>query len=335
MREGTMQSYNYPAKNRVRDEWMRFLPPSFHMSTSGLYLPGPENLELPGYQKKGFLPENGFGAEHDQDRFGHVASNAGGMHVVLGSVSDTIDEVRASGQHLSFANLDFDGTAHTFVDQVIKLFTVFPKEPSGCLAVTSFASRNPRSLTKGIENTSKFYSGLEDPMAFFHGYGQMVNRYRALKKQLVNKRTDDHTHLSRELGFLWWLALVLGVIDHNAQGWGVVNHPHLNRIENVLTKIQERSRALEKKDKDFHLVREARLHKRLKRRKSRLWVERFSHLFYYTEQSLPMQTWMFEISHAPSGERPTHAQVLQQMWQLALRAPLIYVDPQGTTITIS
>lgn len=329
------RSHNYPPKNRGRDEWMSFLPSSFMIpsETSGLYLPGVENLELPGYLKKGCRPELLIGAEHDEERFPLVQANARGIRLTR-TIREAVEFIEGERLPLlTFANLDFDGSYDTFIPSLLSLFRVFPNHRGGFFAVTSYAARDAQALRQGACNVSKFYSGLVDRLTFHTEFGRMLERHEALRLGL-GARMEPHTHLARELGFLWWMTLAMGVTVRDERGGGQYDRKFMNSVTKVLRRITKLVEGVTQNAADLHFVREPELYELLQGRRSHLWPTDFRHLAYYTACRQPMRTWMLRIipvTDVADTAPPTVQEVLAQMWELAARAPLRYIDESGNT----
>lgn len=338
------RTHNYPAKNTARDTWIHFCPASLSKQASGLYLPGPENLELSGYRKKGIDLSRWFGAEQDESLWPLVEANAGGVRIVRGNMQAAVKEVIAARCYpLSVVHMDFDGSYGTFVEQIFSVFTVFPAK-EGWLCVTSYSARDEATLLQGMVNTSKFYSGLKDLPSFWEIYGIMFRRHVHLKK-LLDSRVPDYTHLTREIGFLWWIALILGVVSRKQAGLWTIDRQYLERVGHVLAEITARAEQIltaisdkkghTKMTAEVKVVRDTQLADILDQHRTLLWPESFAHYVYYTSQRQPMRVWMFKITEHPSGlQRPTHQELLEQVWRLARRAPLVYIDEGGTEINI-
>lgn len=326
-----MRSYDYPAKNTVRDAWMRFLPEYLQDThTYGLYLPGHQNLELPSYTQKQLSTDRLIGIENDPDRLRSVKRAACGIRLIHGNVRDAIRVIeQANLPRLRFANLDFEGRYSRLIGEILSLFRVFPSPSGGYLCVTSFSSRDEDTLAQGMAHTSKFYSGRAERAEFMIDYGRVVNRYVALKRMLKDPRASDHSHLTRELGFLWWITLVMGLMQYSHDGYGTFDDAYLSEIDQVLERMDERLRLQRVAALDFHLVYEPELAVIMQRHASCLWPSAFQHLIYYTDSGLPMHVWMMKIDCVETKKKPTHQEVLEQVWQFETRTPLVYVDKAG------
>lgn len=328
------RNYAYPAKNRGRDEWMSFLPRSFDIpsETSGLYLPGTQNLELAGYLAKGARPGLLFGAEHDDARFPIVQENAHGIRVVR-TVLDAVDAIEAERLPLlTFVHLDFDGNYDTYVDDILRIFRVFPNERAGYFAVTSYAARDAKALRQAMCNVSKFYSGLADRVRFHTEFGRMLERHDAVRK-LLGAHMEPQRHLARELGYLWWMVLVMGITSRNGNGLGCYDQAFLHSIKRPLKRITKRVEGLLDAATYMPVTLDEELHELLQDRSCQLWPTDFRRVAYYSasQYSQPMRTWMLRIIPVPDGTTvpPTVQEVLTQVWELAARAPLRYVSELG------
>lgn len=336
----TERSYDYPAKNTVREEWMRFLPPDLsHPNDHGLYLPGVENLELPGYLGKGIAAARLIGAEHDPALMGAVAAQGGGITVIRGSLIEAIHHVEWSGlPRLRFANLDFDGSQHTFVEELLALARVFPSCRGSYLGITSYAARDRGALVQGIVNACKFYSGLPSGEMFVASYGRMLRRYEHLLRLIPNREASAHAHFQRELGLLWWIVLMLCVIEPQEEGGAsVFDQRFIDELEETLQGLtQDVTREVGNGDGIDRVIFVANreLWRVLASRRVCWWVNDLRRLAYWSRNRQPMRTWYFRIVPTAARQRETAQTLLAQVWELASRAPLVYVDPDGEQVVI-
>lgn len=327
-----MRNYDYPAKNVIREAWMRFLPTYFQDANAhGLYLPGIQNLELPAYLRKRTAPARLIGIENDPDRIENVRKNAQSIQLIHGNVRDAVRRIQETGlPRLRFANLDFEGLYHRLIGEILSLFRVFPSEKGGFLCVTSFSSRDEETLIQGMIHTSKFYSGRRQRGEFLVDYGHLVKRYAELDRTLTRPhRTSDSGHLTRELGFLWWMALVMGVMQYSESGYGILDEAYLKKIDVVLERIRDRVDLLSEGTLDFHLVHEPELASIMSQQLCCLWPSQFQHYIYYNGHQLPMHVWMLKIDFVKTEKKLTHQDVLERVWQLGVHTPLVSVDKNG------
>src|SRR3989338_8633799 len=78
----------------------------------------------------------------------------------------------------------------------------------------------------------------------------------------------DHAHLTRELGLLWWIAFILGLVGPLKHGVRIVDTAHLEHIDAVLQRITRRASECVEAEKEVRVFREAELAKRLSAHKS-------------------------------------------------------------------
>ncbi len=331
------RNYDYPAKNAVRDAWMRFLPPFFSSKypVCGLYLPGCSNLELPGYLAKGIAPSHLVGVEclkHLQDR---IEMHGSPIHLVRGTIQDAIQMIKERQWYpIAFANFDFDGSYRTSIVDVLSVFTVFASDEPAHFSVSSYCARDDEAMLEGMVNTCKFYSMFESSSRFWTAYGRMKDRYEALRQQLPNSRVEDHAHLSRELGFIWWVALLIGTIENRHGGMWSRNESYLQTFDDILAEITTSIEPRIRRDSELHVYHDPRLSERLKARSCYLWPDRFEHYVWYTAQNQPMRAWMIRLQPLQEDEeRPTHFDVIEQLWNMATKTPLIYFNTNGTRIS--
>jgi len=326
------RTYDYPSKNTVRGEWYNFLSAMEidALSVHGLYLPGWENNEIDGYCRLGYKPEQLIGCEHDPSMFPNVVRNAAGIRLHSGNISDAVSRIKAERlPMLAFANLDFDGIYDTYVEEILSLFNVFPTSKGGALAITSYSARDDDCLSQGSVNVSKFYAALGEEVHFLSDMGLMVDRWRD-GKRLLASRVPDHCYLSRELGLLWWLVIVMMVVSYGKGGYGTIDRPFLKRIGACLDRLTKNV-ARTAKGKGIAFVSDDELCRLLSRRRVALWPTEFRHFIHYSQRSQPMRTWFFRLTPA-LHPAPTAQELVVQMWQLALRASLVYVDDRGSLV---
>jgi hypothetical protein len=341
MEDAVMErSYDYPAKNTVREEWMRFLPSDLsHPNDYGLYLPGSENLELDGYLRRGMLITRLLGAEHDSSVMPQVIANSGGIRLIRGSLLDAIHHCEWYDlPRLRFANLDFDGNQHTFLEEILALARIFPSVRGSYLGVTSYAARDRGALVQGVVNACKFYSGLPASSAFSQQYGRMLRRYEHLLRLIPNSEASAHAHVQRELGLLWWIVLMLAVIDPlEGSRQSVFDQRFIDQLDEMLGEL---SHQVETELADGNgtervvFLANRGLRDVLAARRVSWWVNDLRRLAYWSLNRQPMRTWYFRIVPLAPRQQETAQSLLEQLWTLASRAPLVYVDSDGEQVVI-
>lgn len=332
------RTYDYPAKNAVRERWMRFLPASFtsHMQVHGLYLPGAENLELSGYLAKGLNPANLIGLEREDQTFRKLRRRAGGIVAQKATTEEAIKKIcLTGGPLLTFASLDFESSYHHFAaNTILPLFQILPAQEAGYLSVTSYAARDSELSELALTNLTRFQSALGNPDGFYTNLGRILDRFTDQKKQ-VDSEATDHAHMCRELGFLWWVALGLGFTDRDGNGQtpGKLNDSGLNAIWPLVVKIAESVAHLDNNDLMLAKTNPA-LSEALANYQAQLWPTDFQRLLYYSQNGQPMQTWFIRVCRlAEEEQRPTVRGLVRQIWELAARAPLQYINNAGKLIT--
>ncbi|NBS41326.1 hypothetical protein EBS80_01550 [bacterium] len=334
-----MHSHDNPPKNRVRNAWMDFLPASFDLPTNqpvGLYMPGVENLELPGYLAKGLVPRQLIGVERELDRLRGVVRSAAGIRVIAGTPLDAVNILaRERIGRLSFAWADLEGSYDNHVNQILALFRVMPPddERPACLAVTSYAAR-AYGLRTGLANASKFASGIDDVDQVATQIETMQQRYDVVAAMLSTRNgVKRFSHLWRELGYLWWTVIGMGLIKPREEGPGTLDLAYLHdELSPALKQIESR---LKDGTGEGNLVRDRALADRLERRTVRLWPTAFRHILYYSPQHQPMQTWFLKFWKVEHADGLTMRDLLRQVWDLAVRAPLTFVSKEGMDVTIN
>lgn len=325
------RTYNYTAKNVVRELWMQFLPNFRNKTAHGLYLPSVENLELDGYIAKGVSSAQLLGCEHDESLQQKVLEAAGGAVVVAGDVKAGVSHAeQLNWPRLKFVNLDFDGTYNSHISEMLSVFRVFPAEDEGYLAVTSYAARDMGCLTQGFVNLSKFYSSLDRP-SFMTDVGAMLSRWHRSRHD-IKSRVSDHHYLSREIGLLWWLGVGMTVVGYQGRQYGRIAQSRLDSLETALSELTKIAEA-RAQGTDFSLVRHDGLSKIVKRLHVELWPTDLRHILYYSHRKQPMRTWFLRICPIPLTEKVTAQELLVQLWELATRAPLLFIGEDGARTT--
>lgn len=323
------RTFGYPANDYQREEFARFIPSG---PGAGLYLPGPENLELPLFLGRGYRSVDLMGAEHNDDAYPEVLRNAQGVRVIRGSVRQAVETIeREQLPPLRFASLDFDGSHDTDTTDLLAVARVFPADPDGYLRVTSYAARDQDAVRQGVIAGSKFYSALGDLDRFQRGFDRMLRRYTHLRKHLPHAVAPDQAHLCRELGFLWSMVLFMGFTRFDGP-YGTLDAASLEAVNAVLVGISDRVMA-QKRGTQFVRVRDAKLRNILSGRHCQMWPTDFRHYAYQSRMGQPMRRWFFRICPMRGTDLPTVLEVIEQVWELAVRAPLIFVDPHGDPIT--
>lgn len=333
-----MRSHDNPPKNWVRGAWMDFLPASFDMTHSvvGVYLPGPENLELSPYLAKGIMPRQLVGCERNLEVLPLVLRNAHGVRIVAGTVSDAVEILmREGGQPIRFANLDFDGGYETHVADIfatLRLLIPGVDTPVD-LAVTSYAARI-HSLLNGSLHASKFHSTLSNHELMYTQLGLMERRYEMAARTLSSSFAESFGHLRRELGFLWWLVMGFGLMDIAPTGYGEFDAGFLRqRVSPCIRVIEAKLKRADHINGRIQLVREPSLQGVMEERVVRFWPTAFRHILYYSTHNQPMQTWFLKIWRLEE-DRFTLRDLCRQVWDLAARTPLTLVSSQGMWATI-
>jgi hypothetical protein len=333
-----MRSHNNPSKNRVREAWMEWLPASYDTCRSpvGLYLQGRENLELSGYRAKNLMPRQLVGCENNMGELPAVVRSAHGVRVIAGSPSEAVAILmRERVDPLLFANLDFEGAYETYAPDILATLRLLvptdENEPTD-LAVTSFAGR-AHALKLGSLHASKFHSTLGDHEIVHTQLAMMERRYGIVASMLADPYAERFGHLRRELGFLWWVVMGLGLMGVGRRRYGEYDtgflrasvNPALRSIEARLSDGSQRN--------GLRLVREPALAEALERQVTRLWPTAFKHILYYSPLHQPMQTWFIKIWRMDEGAY-TVRDLVRQVWDLAVRTPLTFISSDGMEVVI-
>jgi len=338
-------SHDNPPKNRMRDAWMSFLPESLDharpargpLRPIGLYLPSWENLELPGYLAKGIAPSQLVGAERDLDRLPEVIERAQGIRLIAGSVLEAAEILMLEkSPRLWFANVDLEGGYDSHAAEILSLFRLLPPngDDAAHLAVTSYAAR-AHGIANGIEHASKFASGIDDLDQVVTQLGIMERRYAIIAGMLSCAEAKPITHLCRELGFLWWLVIGMGLMDGSGSAYGTYDSSYLrDTISPGIRRIRDTLKDA-RATKTFRLARDRELAEALGRRTVTMWPTAFRHFLYYSPQHQPMQTWFVRFYAVDHADGRTVQDLLRQVWDLAFRTPLTYISSEGMEVTIN
>ncbi|OGL99352.1 hypothetical protein A2304_00035 [Candidatus Uhrbacteria bacterium RIFOXYB2_FULL_57_15] len=333
-----MHSHDNPPKNKVRDAWMDFLPASFEIDRApvGLYLPGAENLELDHYARKGIAPRQLIGCERDVAILPEVVRNARGIRVIAGAPAAAAPILmRERIAPIRFANLDFEGGYETHVRDILAALRLTAPccDDSSDLAVTSYAARG-HSLRDGSLHASKFRSTLDDHEMVYTQLRMMERRYEIAATMLANPYARPYSHLRRELGFMWWMVMGLGLMDIGRHGYGAFDTKFLSaRISPGIDAIELRLNG-NGHGEGLRLVREPMLAMAMEERTTILWPTAFRHILYYSPSGQPMQAWFLKYWRIEGG-RYSLRDLCRQVWDLAVRTPLTFISADGMDVTIN
>lgn len=336
------RSYQYPAKDRIRQDWMDFQPALYRDQRDFiLYLPARENLEFDLYTAKGLAPSQMVGAEHCDGEYSHVAANSRGINLVQGNIRDTVEFIESRGlPRLRAANLDFDGRSHTFTEELLALARVMPSSRGSSLAITSYAARDRNGLIQGTVNAAKICSAVELEQ-FLPRYGRMLSLYRNLLHLIPNSESTPAAHFQREMGLLWWIVLMFGVVNppEKTQGYYVLDTEFLESSRGILDhltdEVQERLGA-NPRESDVVLLQSPELQELLAKRRVHVWITAMKRLAYWSSGRQPMRTWFFKVQPLLQGDgfSPTMQDLVAQVWKLACSAPIVFVDDAGVPVQI-
>lgn len=328
----TERTYDYPSKNAVREAWMDFLPDFHGTHAHGLYLPGPENLELPGYLKKGCLSQHLVGCEHNKAAAFRLARRPTPTRLVGGNIRDGVELIESIGwPRLTFANLDFDGMYDTYVEEIMSLFRVFPAATDGYLAITSYGARDDECLEQGAVNISKFHVA-SGHGGFLPEVGALCDQWMVVKR-LVRSDIPCQHYVSREIGLLWWLALLMSAVGYQDDtAYGAIDTAFVGRIQEALEVLTSKVKILGRAT-HFLLLDEPQITAWFAQQPAMLWPTDLRHFLYHSQGNQPMHTWFLRICCMEPPHLPTAQEVVRQVWQLAMRAPVVYVDETGNILT--
>ncbi|MEK6845467.1 MAG: hypothetical protein AABY26_01805, partial [Nanoarchaeota archaeon] len=101
-------TYDYPNKNRWRMEWFYFLKQHLSVTpeTKVLFFPGPEALEVSGYDKLGIRRENMYGVERNPKAAAQLRTKELGITLVE---EDLYDFLQKATTRFSAVLLDYEG----------------------------------------------------------------------------------------------------------------------------------------------------------------------------------------------------------------------------------
>ncbi|NQV88988.1 MAG: hypothetical protein HQ488_01560 [Parcubacteria group bacterium] len=336
------RSYDYPAHNALRDAWVAYQPRAPILEEDRmLYLAGIEHLELPGYLRQGYIPGQLLTCEHDRRRFPQVLANGRGVTVVDGNVIDAVRFIKEqSWPRLRGAWLDLDGNCHTYTEELMALASVLPGPRGSTLGVTSYAARDGEALVQGTVNASKFFSGLASMSQFTTQFGGQLRQYELLLAHIRNGEATALAHFQREMGLLWWLVLMFGSVDlHEGEKYYQVNEEFIAQSQAILAALTAQvTETLDKGDSATRWVMELNtdLRDMLMRRRVSVWITHLERYAFWSANRQPMRTWFAKVlPWNESGRGPTMQDLLTQVWNLSCRSPLIYIDEQGGTVTMS
>ena len=336
------RSYDYSAHNALRRAWMDYqLQGPIHLDDRMLYLAGVEHLELPGYLRLGYTPDQLLTCEHDQPRFRRVLANARGVNVVDGNVMDAVKFIKdQKWPRLRGAWLDFDGNCHTYTEELGALASVLPGPRGATLGVTSYAARDGEALIQGTVNASKFFSGLASVSQFTRQFGAQLHQYELLLAHIRSGEATPMTHFQREMGLLWWLVLMFGSLDlPQGEAYYRANREFVDQSREVLAALTAQVKeTLGRDGSQTRWVWELNTDLRalLVNRRVNVWITHLERYAFWSANRQPMRTWFAKVlPWTDGGQGPTMQDLLTQVWNLSCRSPLIYIDEQGGTVTMS
>jgi len=174
--------------------------------------------------------------------------------------------------------------------------------------------------------------------SFLTNYGRIMGLFEKLLQLIPRNESTPLSHLQRELGLLWWVVLMFGVIDPDKEGrYYVLDQDFLSQSSQVLDRITrevERIVSSSRHRTGLELFADEELRDLLLTRRVRTEVTAMRRVAYWSQGRQPMRTWMFKIQPIPEGmERPTMQELLEHVWELACLAPLVYVDRDGEIVT--
>ncbi len=327
--------YDYPARQALRGAWMDLLPRTIDPDDRFLYLAGPGNRELPLYLQRGLCRSQLLTCEDDASRFHEVAHHADGVLVVPGNILRAIKFITVDGwPRLRGAWLDFDGNYHTFIEELTAIAAVLPSPRGAVLGVTSFCARDGEALVQGAVNANKFLSGLDSPELFQDGLRTILNQNEELMRLIPEGYSTPDTHAQRELGLLWWIVLMFGLVDLPDKGrYYQFDASFLRRIDQLTSPLKDKvltAMALRGPDDPLPLERHEDLHRLLSLRKVSIQVTHVARYAFWSQERQPMRTWFIKVQPWPQDlPAPSMQQLLTRVFNLAHRSPLIYIDEHG------
>lgn len=148
------ERYDYPAKRAVRAHLVPFFTartaPSAAERASVWFFPGSHHAEIDGYRGIGIPVGQLRAFEWNGSVARAISAHAPGLPLYRGALGSFLRDPRHRTEHCDLANLDFDGSALTFREEISDVVARMRTDELPRLAVTSFASRDHTVL---IEST--------------------------------------------------------------------------------------------------------------------------------------------------------------------------------------
>ena len=188
-----------------------------------IYLPGIQNLEAP------FLAAAGldvWGAERDRKTLARMTRPsathpADPARVFAGTLRDAVlAHARERRPRALFVNADFEGEICAIADDLLSVFSVFPAQEGGMLAITTLAGRDPVSIDDGLLYASALDSAVEQDL--WPIIDRSSRRWRRYGKQHGNPSDVWHAQVARDMALLWRVVLGIGMVEHPADAAGSV-----------------------------------------------------------------------------------------------------------------
>jgi len=336
------KTYDYTAKNLVRGHWFGFLPNEISDDSKILYLPGLQNLELPGYQARRIDSSNLFGVERDKKiaraiiRSGRDALE-NQFQLFEGNVAEFVDYFREThpDKKLFAANLDFEGIVLTVAPEIMRVFEIFPNQKDGYLGITTFASREVEMFTEGMLALSVTKSVL-GAAQFMEQLGRVYRQGAAYCSAMESNATPQN-FAAREFFMLVLLAraIVAGQSIRDTEAKKFVSEFDIE-LEKMRKEIGAFDNASELAHSRMIFVENAKIKTIFENILIDVWPLRLERYLYLSRSNCRMQVCFVKFCKVEDQEDfPTLADVLEQFVELFVRMPIIQIDSMGTEIAIN
>lgn len=212
--------YNTPAKGVVRGHWMPFASDRISQPTLEnvrvWFLPGVEALEVAQYLSRGIRLANLRGFEWRQDRAAVIHAAHPLLTVYDGSIHRFLADPREKDAWCDFANLDFDGSALTFSDDIAGVVARMRYTNAPRLAISSLVQRDHIRLQEAL--TALSFWQATNPLLLDVG----VDLLRAGNKEmgLVLQEPATTYMIARELAVLLTVLYSFGARDYGSRDDG-------------------------------------------------------------------------------------------------------------------
>jgi hypothetical protein len=325
-------SYDTHAKRVIRAHlvpfWTDGVTQEVLHQVGAWFFAGPHSDEYKTYLAHGIMPEQLLSFEWHPGVATMIRAHHPELPLASTALGAFLEDTSPATGYCDWANLDFDGTAWSFRQEIIEVINRLRIDIAPRLAVTSFASRDPDALQGGVLSAAMLHA--MDPEAFVRGAdGQLVENARSGLS--MDAHTLWHTFARESVVTLMVLRAVGGrsYPGEDAQTASVF----ATMLDKTLADFSESL------DDDVRrcvaggtqpLPMHSELADAVARRFVPLAIDRWLRFAYQTENGRWIWTWMFRFGRT-SSDRPSS----MLSWLRTLMAsppPLHVIDHTGRPV---